>query len=94
MKLLRNLLSLTVLLSITQIGISQDVEDWVVDLHEAHIHNDMPYRIMKPLDYNPGNSYPVIVSLHGGGGRGTDNLKLPLLEVVNLKPKILLMYLL
>lgn len=30
---------------------------------------------MKPLAFNESKSYPVIVSLHGGGGRGEDNLK-------------------
>ncbi|MCP4512367.1 MAG: hypothetical protein GY826_38885 [Fuerstiella sp.] len=35
----------------------------------------MPCRVMKPLDYNANNSYPVIVSLHGAGGRGTNNGK-------------------
>jgi predicted peptidase len=35
----------------------------------------MPYRLMKPIDFDPDKSYPVIVSLHGAGGRGSDNLK-------------------
>jgi len=48
--------------------------NWV-KLHEAHRHNDMPYRLMKPINFNPDKSYPVIVSLHGAGGRGSDNLK-------------------
>jgi len=52
-----------------------DMADWVVELHEAHIRNDMPYRLMKPINHEPNENYPVIVSLHGGGGRGTDNLK-------------------
>lgn len=64
-----------VIFSIVQITKGQAVEDWVVELHEAHIYKDMPYRIMKPINYEPNKSYPVIVSLHGGGGRGTDNRK-------------------
>ena len=35
----------------------------------------MPYRLMKPIDFDTSRDYPVIVSLHGGGGRGTDNRK-------------------
>ena len=35
----------------------------------------MPYRLMKPWDFDPVKRYPVIVSLHGGGGTGTDNVK-------------------
>ena len=46
-----------------------------VKLHEPHLYNDMPYRIMKPIDFNPRRSYPVIVSLHGAGGRGLDNMR-------------------
>lgn len=70
----------TIALSLVFIAVSclvkgQDVEDWVVELHEAHEINEMPYRLMRPLDYQAGKSYPVIVSLHGGGGRGTDNQK-------------------
>ena len=52
----------------------QVVEDWV-NLYEPHYYNDMPYRLMKPIHFNPKMRYPVIVSLHGGGGRGSDNLK-------------------
>ena len=30
---------------------------------------------MKPIDFDKSNRYPLIVSLHGGGGKGTDNRK-------------------
>ena len=70
----KTLLFVLVLLGIAQVANGQVVEDWV-KLHEPHIYNDMPYRLMKPINYEPNKSYPVIVSLHGGGGRGTDNLK-------------------
>ena len=35
----------------------------------------MPYRIFIPRDYDSRKKYPVILWLHGGGGRGNDNLK-------------------
>ncbi len=47
-------------------------QEWV-HLYEPVSTGEMPYRLMKPLGFNPATSYPVIVSLHGGGGRGTDN---------------------
>lgn len=53
---------------------STDAEDWV-ELYEPHVFNEMPYRLMKPIDFDSDKRYPVIVSLHGGGGRGTDNRK-------------------
>jgi predicted peptidase len=49
-------------------------EEWI-DLYEPHIYNQMSYRLMKPINFDSKKSYPVIVSLHGGAGRGTDNLK-------------------
>lgn len=33
----------------------------------------MPYRLFVPSNYNPGNSYPLVLFLHGAGERGTDN---------------------
>lgn len=33
----------------------------------------MPYRLLKPLDYNPEKSYPLVIFLHGSGERGDDN---------------------
>ena len=31
------------------------------------------YRIQKPADYNPEIKYPLVLCLHGAGGRGDDN---------------------
>ena len=33
------------------------------------------YRLMKPIDFDPRKTYPLILSLHGGSGRGTQNIK-------------------
>ncbi len=57
-----------------QVAEAEDSEDWV-RLYEPHADDAMPYRLMKPFGFDPGRLYPVIVSLHGGGGRGTDNRK-------------------
>lgn len=35
----------------------------------------MPYRLFVPEDYRKENRYPLVVWLHGGAGRGSDNLK-------------------
>ncbi|MFA5043316.1 MAG: dienelactone hydrolase family protein [Kiritimatiellia bacterium] len=47
---------------------------------EAHVYKDeseqtMPYRLFIPRGYNPRNRYPLVLSLHGAGERGHDNLK-------------------
>ncbi len=34
---------------------------------------DMPYRIMMPHNYDPSESYPLLLFLHGIGERGNDN---------------------
>jgi predicted peptidase len=35
----------------------------------------LPYRLLKPLAYDPATKYPLVVLLHGGGERGMDNAK-------------------
>ena len=45
------------------------------DLYEPQTFNKMPVRVMKPWGFDAGQQYPVIVSLHGAGGRGTNNQK-------------------
>jgi len=35
----------------------------------------MPYRLFIPRGYDAQKNYPLILWLHGGGGRGTDNVK-------------------
>ncbi|HEY8926026.1 MAG TPA: hypothetical protein VIU64_16695, partial [Polyangia bacterium] len=47
---------------------------------EAHTFEDgaghtLPYRIFFPRGLTAGQKVPVVVFLHGSGGRGTDNLR-------------------
>lgn len=35
----------------------------------------MPYRLFVPAGYDARKKYPFVLYLHGGGGRGSDNLK-------------------
>ena len=57
-----------------QVADADDSEAWV-GLYEPHVDGEMPTRLMKPIHFDSSKRYPVIVSLHGGGGRGTDNRK-------------------
>ena len=34
----------------------------------------LKYRFMKPLNYDPQKKYPIVVTLHGGAGSGTNNI--------------------
>ena len=36
---------------------------------------ELPYRLLKPSTFEEGKTYPVLVCLHGSGGRGKDNRK-------------------
>lgn len=45
------------------------------DLYEPRVFEGLPFRVMKPFKFDAKRKYPVIVSLHGAGGKGTDNNK-------------------
>ena len=46
-----------------------------LELFKAHTHKGMPYRLMSPSNFDAARKYPVILSLHGAGGKGDDNRK-------------------
>ncbi|MDP6040719.1 MAG: prolyl oligopeptidase family serine peptidase [Candidatus Latescibacteria bacterium] len=48
-----------------------------IDIYEKRIFHEMPYRLLRPIDLadHPDKSYPLIFSLHGAAGKGTDNVK-------------------
>jgi predicted peptidase len=51
-------------------------EDWM-EVYEKHTFGEMPYRLLKPIDWSSasGQTYPLVLSLHGAAGKGTDNIK-------------------
>jgi predicted peptidase len=68
------IISILLLSSFSALSKTQ-VEDWVIKLHEACEIDGEKYRLLRPWDYDEKKSYPVIVSLHGAGGRGDDNIR-------------------
>ncbi len=44
----------------------------------------LPYRIFIPRDYDPNKSYPLILTLHGGGESGTNNQT----QLTNIVPNL------
>ena len=44
------------------------------DVYEARTYKSLPYRLLPPLRIEPSRRYPLIISLHGSGGIGDDNL--------------------
>jgi predicted peptidase len=41
----------------------------------VHGADALPYRLLRPAHVDPGQSYPLVIFLHGSGERGTDNEK-------------------
>jgi len=46
-------------------------------MYEPRTYQDLPYRLMEPIDLadHPEKAYPLVLSLHGAHGKGNDNLK-------------------
>jgi predicted peptidase len=44
-------------------------------LYEPGEYRGLKYRLMKPIDFDATKTYPLILSLHGAGGRGHNNIK-------------------
>ena len=42
-------------------------------VYESASGMKLPYRLMKPADYNPQTKYPLVIFFHGAGERGDDN---------------------
>ena len=67
-------LSLLLIVLTGQVAISQNHE-----LYEKSMivtsYDTLPFRIMKPKNFDPSKEYPLIVFLHGSGERGNDNEK-------------------
>ena len=47
----------------------------VAKTYKALNGQTMPYRLFVPANYDSHKKYPLVLFLHGGGGRGDDNLK-------------------
>lgn len=46
----------------------------IADKFLSFTYETMPYRLYVPENYDPVKSYPLVLFLHGGGERGTDNV--------------------
>ena len=69
--MLKGMLVSTVLLATTT---SASAQQWQ-QLYQPLSTRQLPCRLMKPINFDVSQKYPVIVSLHGAGGKGSDNRK-------------------
>ena len=57
--------------------IVREERHWVIDEFQQFVFEKdgvkIPYRLFIPSELEPGKKYPLVVFLHGGGERGTDN---------------------
>jgi predicted peptidase len=70
-----NLIRITMLFAATIVTTTAMAADRWYDLYEPQVFDSMPCRVMKPQGFEEERKYPVIVSLHGAGGKGTKNDK-------------------
>ena len=71
----RHLLKRIVFLGLLVAGCAAGAPERWNASYEPQVFEGMPCRVMKPLGFDSKKSYPVIVSLHGAGGKGTNNDK-------------------
>ena len=52
-----------------------DTNAFLARIHTNAAGRTLQYRLLLPKHYDPTHSYPVILYLHGGAGRGDDNAR-------------------
>lgn len=64
-----------IVLAALHVGLSPAVaQQSVAARMQAHNLGKTPYRLFVPAGYRADRAYPLVLFLHGGGGRGTDNV--------------------
>jgi predicted peptidase len=67
---------LSLILSLAALAVAQKREDILVaKVYKSSQGRSMPYRLYVPENYDKQKKYPLVLYLHGGGGRGDDNRK-------------------
>ena len=67
----KGILVAVILVAVSSTGSAQQWQK----LYEPLENSQLPCRLMKPIEMVAGKKYPVILSLHGAGGKGSDNRK-------------------
>lgn len=64
---------LLILGSVGAAGAAVTVNDLAALTHADGLGNTLPYRLFTPSGRGPGRTFPLVLFLHGAGGRGSDN---------------------
>jgi predicted peptidase len=67
--------SILALLHSPALGGPADTNGFLARIHTNAAGRTLPYRLLLPKHYDPAQTYPVILYLHGAAGRGDDNAK-------------------
>ena len=67
------LLGVILLVAFTASKVTAEEYEIEARIFKSRTGATMPYRILKPDNYNPKEQYPLVLCLHGAGGRGNDN---------------------
>src|SRR5262245_64452229 len=73
MQLLVTLDSLILILAMTSVFSAVDNRDRFEPRTFTDGDYKLPYRLLKPRDYDARQNYPLVIFLHGAGERGDDN---------------------
>jgi predicted peptidase len=66
--------SLLFLVLLISCGQADPADGFIARTYPSQSGSDMPYRLFIPPSYDKSQRYPLILWLHGTGGRGFDNL--------------------
>ena len=71
----KSILSLLLIMGIVTPFVGQQREKVLLARTFKTSDRPMPYRLYVPENYSSSKKYPLVLYLHGGGGRGDDNLR-------------------
>jgi predicted peptidase len=61
--------------SVAGAELTKDDIDFRKEVYVTKKGDKMPYRLFVPVGYSSAKTYPLVLWLHGGEGRGNDNIK-------------------
>lgn len=57
---------------------------WVIDSYEAHKYQTLAYRLLRPINFDATQKYPLVITLHNGPAM-SDSTQIKAYNIVNLR---------